>query len=82
MLQGLMLYALYLVGTNMEFGHWYNMGLAGAAVFFIYQQWLIRERKPQDCFKAFLNNHYVGLSIFVGILLEYAFRGHDRLLIQ
>ena len=46
MLQGLMLFALYLVGTNMEFGYWYNAGLVGAAVFFAYQQWLIRERKP------------------------------------
>jgi 4-hydroxybenzoate polyprenyltransferase len=82
LLQALMLFALYLVGTNMEFGHWYNMGLLGAAVFFGYQQWLIRNRQPEACFKAFLNNQYVGLAVFVGILLEYAFRGHDRLLIQ
>jgi 4-hydroxybenzoate polyprenyltransferase len=74
LLQGLMLYALYLVGTNMEFGYWYNAGLVGAAVFFVYQQWLIRDRKPEGCFKAFLNNHYVGYSVFIGILLEYAFR--------
>jgi 4-hydroxybenzoate polyprenyltransferase len=74
MLQALMLFALYLVGTNMEFGYWYNLGLAGAAVFFVYQQWLIRDRKPDGCFKAFLNNHYVGYSVFIGILLEYAFR--------
>jgi 4-hydroxybenzoate polyprenyltransferase len=74
-LQALMLYALYLVGTSMEYGYWYNMGLVGAAVFFAYQQWLIRDRKPQPCFDAFLNNQYVGLSVFIGILLEYAFSG-------
>jgi 4-hydroxybenzoate polyprenyltransferase len=73
-LQALMLYALYLVGTSMEYGYWYNMGLVGAGVFFVYQQWRIRERKPQSCFDAFLNNHYVGLSVFIGILLEYSFR--------
>ena len=73
MLQGLMLYALYLVGTNMEFGFWYNAGLAGAAVFFVYQQWLIRARKPEGCFRAFQNNQYVGMSVFIGILLHYAF---------
>jgi 4-hydroxybenzoate polyprenyltransferase len=73
-LQLLMLYTLYLVGTNMEFGYWYNLGLAGAAVFFAWQQWLIRDRKPAECFKGFLNNHYVGLSVFIGILLEYAFQ--------
>jgi 4-hydroxybenzoate polyprenyltransferase len=73
MLQALMLYALYLVGTNMEFGYWYNVGLAGAAVFFAYQQWLIRARKPEACFRAFQNNQYVGMSVFIGILLEYSF---------
>jgi 4-hydroxybenzoate polyprenyltransferase len=74
MLQALMLFALYLVGTNMEFGYWYNAGIVGAAVFFAWQQWLIRNRQPEACFAAFLNNQYVGLSIFIGILLEYAFR--------
>jgi 4-hydroxybenzoate polyprenyltransferase len=58
----------------MEYGYWYNAGLVGAGVLFVYQQWLIRDRRPEGCFKAFLNNHYVGLAIFVGILLEYAFR--------
>lgn len=81
-LQALMLYALYLVGTSMEYGYWYNMGLVGAGVFFAYQQWRIRERKPQSCFDAFHNNHYVGLSVFIGILLEYAFRVPEQVLIQ
>jgi 4-hydroxybenzoate polyprenyltransferase len=74
-LQALMLYALYLVGTSMDYGYWYNMGLVGAGVFFAYQQWRIRERLRQPCFEAFLNNHYVGYSVFIGILLEYAFSG-------
>ncbi len=74
MLQALMLLTLYLVGKSMLFGWWYHVGLAGAAVFFVYQQWRIRNRNPAACFQAFLNNHYVGLSIFIGILLEYAFR--------
>jgi len=81
-LQALMLFTLYLVGKNMEFGHWYHMGLLGAAVFFGYQQWLIRNRQPEACFKAFLNNQYVGLAVFIGILLEYAFRGNIRMLVQ
>jgi 4-hydroxybenzoate polyprenyltransferase len=73
-LQALMLFALYLAGTNMEYGYWYNAGLVGAGVLFAYQQWRIRDRLPVSCFAAFLNNHYVGLSIFIGILLEYTFR--------
>jgi 4-hydroxybenzoate polyprenyltransferase len=74
LLQALMLFALYLVGTNMEFGYWYNLGLVGAATFFAWQQWKIRDRKPLSCFLAFQNNQYVGLAVFVGILLEYTFR--------
>ena len=80
-LQLLMLYALYLVGANMEYGYWYNMGILGAAVFFGWQQWLIRDRKPAECFKGFLNNHYVGLSVFIGILLEHAFRAPPQMTI-
>ena len=73
MLQGLMLYALYLVGKNMEFGYWYNVGVIAAGVFFAYQQWLIRKREPARCFQAFVNNQYVGMAVFAGILLQYAF---------
>jgi 4-hydroxybenzoate polyprenyltransferase len=72
-LQVFMLYTLYLIGTNMQFGYWYNVGVAASGVFFAYQQWLIRHREPAACFDAFLNNQYVGLSVFIGILLEYAF---------
>jgi len=44
-------------------------------VFFAYQQWLIRRREPAPCFQAFLNNQYVGMAVFIGILLQYAFNG-------
>jgi 4-hydroxybenzoate polyprenyltransferase len=44
-----------------------------AAVLFAWQQWLIRKREPAGCLRAFLNNQYVGLAIFVGILLQYVY---------
>ena len=48
--------------------------LAGAAaLLFLWQQWLIRKREPAGCLRAFLNNQYVGLAVFVGILLEYVY---------
>jgi 4-hydroxybenzoate polyprenyltransferase len=53
---------------------WYGIGLAGAALFALYEQLLIRERKPEQCVRAFLNNNYFGMSVFVGIALEYLFR--------
>jgi len=72
-MQVMMIYALTLVGHNMEFGDWYYAGVAAAAGLFLWQQWLIRRREPAGCLRAFLNNQYVGLAIFVGILLQYTY---------
>ncbi|HTC15955.1 MAG TPA: 4-hydroxybenzoate octaprenyltransferase [Steroidobacteraceae bacterium] len=72
-MQAMMLYALYLVGRSMHFGGWYQAGVGGAAVLFLWQQWLIRKREPGGCLRAFLNNQYVGLVVFIGILLQYVY---------
>jgi 4-hydroxybenzoate polyprenyltransferase len=74
LLQITMLAALYLMGESLHFGTAYAAALIASALFFLYQQWLIRARDPRGCLRAFLNNHYVGLSIFIGILLEYVYR--------
>jgi len=68
-----MLGALYLVGRSMHFGSWYYGGVGVALLLFLWQQWLIRKREPAGCLRAFLNNQYVGLAIFVGILLQYVY---------
>ena len=65
-----MLFALLLVGRSLELGPWYWVGLLLAAGCFGWQQYLAREREPAACFKAFLNNHYVGMAIFVGLVLD------------
>jgi len=72
-MQLMMLYALTLVGRSLGFGSWYQGGVIAAAVLFVWQQWLIRARVPADCLRAFLNNQYVGLAVFVGILLQYLY---------
>ncbi len=74
-LQALMLFALVLAGRDMHFGRWYYAGLLAAGLLFAYQQWLIREREPAACFRAFLNNNYVGMVIFIGLALQYLYRG-------
>jgi 4-hydroxybenzoate polyprenyltransferase len=73
-MQLMSLLALWLAGRELELGQWYRLGLAGAAIFALYQQILIRRRKPADCVRAFLNNNYFGMAIFVGIALEYLWR--------
>jgi 4-hydroxybenzoate polyprenyltransferase len=72
-LQLMTLASLYLVGRIIHAGAWYNTGLIAAALFFIYQLWLIRARDRDGCFKAFLNNNYVGMSVFIGLALAYLF---------
>lgn len=75
MLQAMMLAALALAGRSMHFGAWYFAGVGGAALFFAYQQWLIRRREPAACLRAFLNNNYVGMVVFLGIALQYLYAG-------
>src|ERR1700691_954375 len=72
-LQLLMLTALGLVGRTLHFGNWYYGGLCVAAVTFVFQQWLIRNRDPDACLRGFLNNNYTGFAIFAGILLQYLY---------
>ncbi len=72
-LQAMTLLTLYLVGKMIHFTAWYYCGLAAAAIFFMYQLWLIRNRDRNACLQAFLNNHFVGMSVFIGMLLSYSF---------
>ena len=72
-MQVMMLFALVLAGRSMQFGKWYDAGIVGAGLLFLYQQWLIRDRNPAGCLRAFLNNQYVGMVIFIGILLQYIY---------
>jgi len=70
MLQAMMLFALYLVGRE-EGLHWpWHAGLAAAALFSLYQQFLIRQRRPRDCFRAFLNNNYLGMTLFLALVVD------------
>ena len=69
------LYVPFNAGGEAGCGWWYRAGLAVAAIFFAYQQWLIRRREPADCFRAFNNNHYIGMVVFIGLALDYLYRG-------
>lgn len=71
-LQGLALGCLLLAGAQFELGGWFHLGLLAAAACFVWEFWYTRDRDPQRCFRAFLHNHWAGLAIFVGIVLNYA----------
>lgn len=62
---------LFTVGEILAFGWPYQLALVCSAALFSYQQMLIVNRERDNCFKAFLNNHWVGLIIFIGVYIEY-----------
>ena len=69
-LQLFFLFAQYLVWMIAEL-HWpFLIGIIAATGFFAYQQFLIRNRDLDGCFSAFLNNHWLGLAIFVSITVD------------
>ena len=72
-LQGVMLLALALMGHQAELGTWYFGSLMIVAGLMARHTWLARGRDRDSCFQAFLENHFIGLVVFVGILLDYTF---------
>ena len=70
-LQLLVLGLLFTVGDILAFGWPYQLSLVVAAGLFSYQQILITDRDRDNCFQAFLHNHWVGMVIFIGIFIEY-----------
>lgn len=70
-LQIIILGLLISIGKMQNLGGFYYAGLAGAAGLSVYQQKLIFNRDRALCFKAFLNNNWFGLAVFVGLLLDY-----------
>jgi 4-hydroxybenzoate polyprenyltransferase len=72
-LQLLMLVALILVGYQAGLSIWYYLSVFVAGVMMAYHLWLARDRQPTGCFAAFLHNHYIGMVIFIGIVLHYTF---------
>ena len=72
-MQLMVLLGLYLAGKEAGRGFWYGLGLAVGGAFFLYQQILVRQREPERCFRAFLNNNYFGMAVFFGLVLDYQF---------
>ncbi len=74
LVQVLLLLALVFAGNAAGLGVYFYFGLLLAASLALYQQYLIRERQPQACLRAFLNNNWFGAAVFAGIALDYLAR--------
>ena len=62
---------MFCVGQIQSLGVAYYLSLSIALGLIMYQYYLIRDREPTNCFKAFLHNNWVGAIIFIGIALDY-----------
>ena len=62
------------IGWWQSFGWAYYAGLGISCGLIGHQYTLIRERITDKCFRAFLDNNYVGLAIFAGIVLDQFLR--------
>ena len=62
---------LSILGALESFGVIYYLGLFTASLFFVYQQYLIREYDRKLCFQAFLNNNWFGMVVFIALALDY-----------
>lgn len=79
--QAIFLAMMAVAGRWYRLGSLYYIGLAIAAVLVVYQYTLIRSRSREGCFKAFLNNNWVGLAIFAGLALDFQFPAPRALLL-
>lgn len=73
-LQTLLLGMLLGIGFVFQLSIFYYCSLVFVACLFLYQQRLIHHRDPHNCFKAFMNNNWVGLAIFGGVAVDYLLR--------
>ena len=71
-LQALVVFILFLVGQRLSLGGYYQIALMVGALLMVYQQYLIRHRDAAGCMKAFKNNHWFGLVVFLGVVAHYA----------
>jgi 4-hydroxybenzoate polyprenyltransferase len=73
-LMGTFLLAMVFVGQRAALGWPYWLGLLVAAGLFGYQHWLIRDRLREACLSAFRHNNWLGLAVWIGIVLALAVR--------
>ena len=72
-------YALFLgswcmLGLSLGLGIFFVAGIVVAALQALWHYSLIRSRSRDDCFKSFRLNHWLGFSIFLGVVLDLALR--------
>ena len=71
---GMIVLLVFLGGQQQLAWPWY-LGVAVSGLLFIGQLWAIRGRERDACFRAFLNNNWVGFAIFLGLFGHFLLSG-------
>ncbi len=71
-LKVLMIALLLFLGLKLQLGWPWYTGVVIALALFVWQQIIVADREREACFRAFLNNNWVGLAIFAGLIGSYA----------
>jgi len=75
LIQALFFVVMVMIGRQLQLGPFYYAGLVVAMALAVYQMILIWRRDPAGCFKAFLNNNWLGAAVFCGIVAHYLMAG-------
>ena len=70
--QALVIVLLAGIGLHTDRGFVYFVGLLAAIGFVVYQLWLARDREPARCVQAFLNNNWLGMTVFIALAIDFA----------
>ena len=70
LLQILLIIVLILIGNVFDLGLIYDFSLVIISFFMIYHQFLLKKRQKEEYFKAFINNNFIGMTVFLGIFLS------------
>jgi len=62
---------LAVAGAYLQMGAYYYAGILAASCVAVYHYFLIKDRDRSNCFKAFLGNNWLGLSVFGGVAFNY-----------
>ena len=75
LLQLFTLILLSVAGLQFGRGWFFGSGLVVAALYFVKQHIQAKRREPAMYFESFLNNHKVGLVVFIALALDYQLLG-------
>lgn len=67
---------MIVVGQLQQMNLAYYVGLTAVIGLIAYQYTLIRHRDRMSCFKAFLHNNWVGMVVFLGIVIDFLIFPH------